>query len=72
MSTSPTDVNGDAAGTATTPDFNNFNLTAAQGDTGLTQVATCFLQASTNDYTGGLGMILPQQIHQFLYSHRPA
>jgi len=57
MSTSPTDVNGDSAGTANTPDFSNFNLTAAQGDDGMTQVVTCFLQASSNDYTGGLGMV---------------
>jgi len=55
--TSPTDVNGVAAGSpsGSVPDFSNFNLTAAQGDDDLTRIVTCFLQAATNDYSGDLG-----------------
>jgi len=40
----------------TTPDFSNYNLTAAQGDDDLMRQVTCFLAASANEYSGGLGM----------------
>lgn len=53
---SSTDVNGIAAGTPDSPDFSNFNLTAAQGDDDLMRVVTCFLNAGENEYDGGLGM----------------
>jgi len=55
--TTPSDVNGQSAGTPMDPSdmYNNFNLTAAQGDDDLTRMVTCFLQATDNEYNGMLG-----------------
>lgn len=52
-----TDVNGIAAGTTSSPDFSNFNLTAAQGNADLMRVVTCFLNAGENEYDGGIGQL---------------
>jgi hypothetical protein len=48
------DVTGNSAASSTSPDFTNFNLTAAQGDDDMMRLITCFLTARKNEYDNGL------------------